>query len=81
MVIEVNRNQSTTPPCRGEGSRKMRSSRLPIAPPSSSPIATAVSFAWTRKATTTRTTTAAAANSEIATVWPWKRLFGPAKLR
>ena len=54
---------STTWPCSGPGERKIRSTRLPSAPPSTSPSATAQPVERSRRATRTITTTTATATS------------------
>ena len=55
--------KSTTCPRANPGSRKRRSSRWVVAPPSTSPNATAQARDVTRRATTVTATTAAAANT------------------
>ena len=61
---------STTWPCSGPGARKMRSMRLPSAPPSTSPSATAHPVERSRRATRMITTTTATATSVSTQVYP-----------
>lgn len=72
----VGLSQSTTPPRSGPGSRSSRSRRLPTAPPSSRPRATAPGVETTRVAATMSAAVARIAKSEIRTVWPWKLFRG-----
>ena len=59
---------STTWPCSGPGARKIRSTRLPSAPPSTRPSATAQPVERSRRAIRTITTTTAIATSESTQV-------------
>ena len=55
---------STTWPCSGPGARKIRSTRLPSAPPSTRPSATAQPVDRSRRAIRAITTTTATATSD-----------------